>query len=77
MYTTGFFIDACGEAVRTICEYATANDKVMALNLSAPFVIQFHLDPVKEAIKHSEFVFCNEDESSAYATANGLEAADR
>ena len=49
----------------------------MGLNLSAPFVIQFYLDPLKEAIKHSEYIFCNEDEGSAFATAVGLEASDR
>ena len=28
-------------------------------------------------IKHSDFVFCNEDEGSAFAVANGLKASDR
>ena len=49
----------------------------MGLNLSAPFVIQFYGDQTRAAIKHADFVFCNEDEGSAFATANGLEASDR
>jgi len=77
LYTTGFFIDANAEAVRTIGEFATANDKVLGFNLSAPFVVMFFMDQVKETIKHSEYVFCNEDEGAAFAQANGLEATDR
>jgi len=44
LYTTGFFIDSNNDAVKALCEYATANDKIMGLNLSAPFVIQFYGD---------------------------------
>ena len=35
------------------------------------------MEPVKQTLKHADFVFCNEDEGSAFATANGLEASDR
>mmetsp|Transcript_9251 Transcript_9251/g.11271 ORF Transcript_9251/g.11271 Transcript_9251/m.11271 type:complete len:197 (-) Transcript_9251:88-678(-) len=77
LYTTGFFIDANFEAVKAICEFATANDKPLGFNLSALFVVQFYLDQVKETLKHAEYVFCNEDEGAAIATALGLEASDR
>jgi len=77
IYTTGFFIDSNNEAVQALCNYATTNDKPLGLNLSAPFVIQFYMDQVSAAIKHADYVFCNEDEGSAFATAKGLEANDR
>lgn len=60
-----------------MCEFATANDRPLGFNLSALFVIQFFMDHVKNTIKHADYVFCNEDEGSAFATANGLEAHDR
>ena len=63
--------------MRTVCEFATANDKPLGFNLSALFVVQFFMDAVKATIKHADYVFCNEDEGSAFATAVGLEAADR
>ena len=63
--------------MEALCTYATANDKPLAFNLSALFVIQFYMDAVKNTIKHADYVFCNEDEGSAFATANGLEAHDR
>jgi adenosine kinase len=63
--------------VKTICEFATAQDKPLGFNLSALFVVQFFMDAVKETIKHADYVFCNEDEGSAFASAVGLEATDR
>ena len=77
MYTTGFFVDSNNEAVQALCNYATTNDKPLGFNLSALFVIQFYMDAVKATIKHADYVFCNEDEGSAFATAQGLEATDR
>jgi len=77
LYTTGFFIDSNAEAVRTICEFAAANNKPLGLNLSALFVVQFYMDAVRNAIKYADYVFCNEEEGSAFANAVGLEAHDR
>ena len=70
-------MDSNFEAVKALCNYATTNDKPLGFNLSALFVIQFYMDQVRETIKHADYVFCNEDEGSAFATANGLEAHDR
>lgn len=77
LYTTGFFIDANFEAVKTVAEFATANDKPFGLNLSAVFVVQFYMEQVKKTLAHADYVFCNEEEGSAFATAEGLEASDR
>ena len=67
LYTTGFFIDSNAEAVTKIGEFAAANNKPFGLNLSALFVIQFYMDAVMNSIKFADFVFCNEDEGSAFA----------
>jgi len=77
LYTTGFFIDSNADAVKTICEFATANDKPLGFNLSALFVVQFFMDKVKATIKHADYVFCNEDEGSEFAKSEGLEGSDR
>lgn len=63
--------------MQTVCEQAAALNKPMGFNLSALFVIQFYMDAVKNTIKYADYVFCNEDEGSAFAQAEGLEAADR
>ena len=76
MYTTGFFVDSNADAVNKICEYAAANNKKLGFNLSAVFVVQFYMEPVKKVLKYADFVFCNEDEASAFAKAEGLEEKD-
>lgn len=35
------------------------------------------MEQVKKTIKHADYVFCNEEEGSAFASAEGLEAHDR
>jgi len=77
IYTTGFFIDSNAEAVDLICKYASDNNIGMGLNMSALFVIQFHKDKLFKAIEHADFVFCNEEEGSAFAESQGLEAHNR
>ena len=76
MYTTGFFVDSNAEAVNKVCEFAAANNKKLAFNLSAVFVVQFFMEQVKKVLKYADFVFCNEDEASAFAKAEGLEEKD-
>ena len=77
MYFTGFFLDSTPESCAVLTEYAQANNKPIAFNLSAPFVMMFHYDGVCESIKKSDFVFGNEDECSFMAEKLGLEATDR
>lgn len=77
LYTTGFFVDSNTEAVDKLCQFASENNKPLGFNVSALFVIQFYMEAVKRTIKHADYVFCNEDEGSAFAQAEGLEASDR
>ena len=60
-----------------MCTYAAENDKPLAMNLSAVFIIDIYLQDIKDLLKYSDYVFCNEDESSRLAKALGLEESDR
>lgn len=77
IYTTGFFLDSNKEAFGKVCAHASANNIPMGINLSAAFLIGIYLQDFKDNLKHADYVFCNEDESSCFAEANGLEAKDR
>ena len=77
IYTTGFFLDSNFAAFRMVCDYACKYNKPLGFNLSAPYVIGLYKDELQEAIKHADFVFCNEDEGSAFAKQNGLKANNR
>ena len=77
IYATGFFMDSNKEAFGKVCAYASEHNKPLGFNLSALFVISVYLDDIKGFLKHVDYLFCNEDESSAFAKANGLEESDR
>lgn len=51
--------------------------QTFALNLSAPFVAQFFKDQVNTVMPYVDYLFGNEDELDAYATANGWEVRSR
>ena len=55
-----------------VAKYATDNDIPFGLNLSAPFLIQFNLPQVLQALEHASYVFGNEDESAAFGKSQGL-----
>ena len=67
IYSTGFFITSNCEVLRKVCHLAAEEDKLMAFNVAAVFVTQFYTEDVKYCLKHSDFVFCNEDECDALA----------
>jgi len=56
----------------TVAQYATANDIPFGFNLSAVFLLQFELANVTAALKHADYVFCNEDESAQWATSQNM-----
>merc|ERR1712071_119178 len=55
-----------------IGEHAVAENKVFALNLSAPFIISFFSDQVATALKYADYLFCNESEAEEYGKKHEL-----
>ena len=70
-------MDANKEAFTKIAQYASEHDKPFGFNLSAVFIVDVYGADVKALLKHVDYFFCNEDESSKFAEANGLEVSDR
>jgi len=77
IYSAGFFITSNNEALRKICHFAAEHDKPFGFNLSAVFLLQFEAENIKYAIEHADFVFCNEDEASAYNKLYDIATDDR
>lgn len=78
IYSAGFFITACGEAVIAAAEHCLANSKTYAVNISAPFICE--VPPFKatldKAIGMADFVFGNETEAAAFGKVEGWECTD-
>ncbi|MCJ1247222.1 adenosine kinase [Trapelia coarctata] len=75
-YVGGFHLTVCVPAIMALAEEATKENKVFALNLSAPFIPQFFKDPLAGALPYCDFVIGNETEALAYAESQGLETKD-
>jgi len=66
-YISGFFFTVSLETIMRVAKYCNENDKVLAINLSAPFLSQFFKDRLLQALPFVDIVFGNEDEAKAFA----------
>ncbi|KAI1331191.1 Ribokinase-like protein [Xylariaceae sp. FL0255] len=72
-YVGGFHFTVCPPAIMALGEEAAAKNKVMVVNLSAPFIAEFFKDPLDASAKYWDYIICNETEAAAYAKSHGLE----
>ncbi|KAI8384289.1 Ribokinase-like protein [Radiomyces spectabilis] len=68
-YVGAFFLSHDGgyESALAVSKYAAENNKVFAMNLSAPFLAQFFKDRLDSVIKNTDILFGNEDEARVYS----------
>lgn len=59
-----------------LAEEAAKENKVFALNLSAPFIPQFFKDQLDAVMPYCDYVVGNETEAVAYAESHGWETKD-
>jgi len=71
-YIAGFFLTVSPESLAIVGDHCVANNKVLGLNLSAPFIVEFFGDKVKAALEYADFVFSNESEAETYGKVNDL-----
>jgi adenosine kinase len=70
-YVTGFFLTVSVDAILTLAQHCAAENKIFAMNLSAPFLIQFFGEQMKTVMPYTDLVFANESEAAAYGEAHG------
>lgn len=81
-YIAGFFLTACPQAAFEIGDHVVAacqksgtktvgdgKGKLLATNLSAPFIPQFFTEPLLKMIEYSDILFGNETEAAAFGEA--------
>ncbi|KAG2444193.1 hypothetical protein HYH02_009131 [Chlamydomonas schloesseri] len=75
VYCTGFFITVSPASIEHVAKHCAENDKIYAMNLSAPFIVQ--VPPFKkvlmDALPYIDFLFGNEIEAAALAASEGWE----
>merc|ERR1719427_2352098 len=72
IYSAGFFLTVCPEAMVMAAEAAMNTNALYCLNLAAPFIITAFKDPLAKVIEHADFVFGNEDEAKVYGETHKL-----
>jgi adenosine kinase len=69
-YSAGFFLTVSPPSLMVIAEHVLANpEKQLLINLSAPFICQFFLDPLLAVIPYADFVFGNESECQTFGAS--------
>ncbi|CAN0007666.1 unnamed protein product [Ascophyllum nodosum] len=70
-YIAGFFLTVSLEAILKVAKTATEERKVLAMNLSAPFVVQFFGEQMSTALAYCDYVFGNETEAATFGEKHG------
>ena len=66
-YVGGFHLTVCVPAVMALAEEAVKENKVMMLNISAPFIAEFFIDPLEKTMEYVDYLIGNETEARAWA----------
>ncbi len=72
VYTSGFFLTVSVDSIMNVCKSVVEDNKIYALNLSAPFIVQFFGEQLSSAMFFADFVFSNESEAATYGEVKGL-----
>jgi adenosine kinase len=75
-YSSGFFLTHSADSFNIIAEDFISNNKIVCINLSAQFIVDFFATQLATAIELSDYVFGNESEAASYATKNNLDPED-
>jgi adenosine kinase len=76
-YSAGFFLTVSPQTIVEVGKHVLANEnKVLAINLAAGFIINFFWDALNSVLPYADFVIGNEDEAAAFAEKAGWPKGD-
>ncbi|KAM6897367.1 adenosine kinase-like [Xenentodon cancila] len=75
-YIAGFFLTVSPESILKVAKHASDNNKIFCMNLSAPFISQFFLEPLMKVMPYVDILFGNETEAATFAKQLGFETED-
>jgi len=76
VYIAGFFLTVCPPAIMKIAKHVAQENKVLIMNLSAPFLCQFFKEPMLAALPYVDVLFGNETEALTFAREHDLGTED-
>ncbi|XP_059802833.1 adenosine kinase-like isoform X2 [Hypanus sabinus] len=75
-YIAGFFITVSTESILKVAAHVSESNKILGLNLSAPFISQFFKEDLMKIIPYVDILFGNETEAAIFAREQGFETED-
>ncbi|EDW19162.1 adenosine kinase isoform X2 [Drosophila mojavensis] len=73
-YISGFFLTVNPPSIMRVAATANAKQRPFLMNLSAPFISQYFMEPLMAVMPYVDIIFGNEAEAHAFATAQGWPA---
>jgi adenosine kinase len=67
IYAEGYFITSGFSSIQYAAEHALTHNKIMSLNLSAPFLSEFFSEQLLSLLPYVDYLFGNESEAQAFA----------
>lgn len=67
IYIGGFVFDVSIQAIELLCKLAAEKNRVLVMNLSAPFLIHYFTDKKMNILQYVDVLFGNQDEAAALA----------
>jgi adenosine kinase len=74
VYCAGFFLTVSVPSLVYAAEHVVQENKIFALNLSAPFIVDFFSEQLHTALEYADYLFGNESEAETYAKKHNLTA---
>jgi adenosine kinase len=75
-YCAGFPLTVSPPSMLHIARYASSQDRLFMMNLSAPFLCQFFKDPMMEIMPYVDVLFGNESEAEAFSETHNYGTKD-
>eukprot|EP00128_Syssomonas_multiformis_P012371 Colp12_sorted_trinity150504_noHs@19494 len=75
-YISGFFLTVSPDSILEVAKHASETGKTFAMNLSAPFLVQFFKEPMMKAAPYWDILFGNETEAATFAKEHGFGTED-
>jgi len=75
-YITGFFLTVSPDSIMEVVTHANQHNKIVTMNLSAPFLCQLFKDPMMKAFPYVDILFSNETEAATFAEVQNLGTKD-
>jgi len=66
-YIEGYHLTVSPESILHIAQYACSSNKVVCINLSAPFLITVFRDPMMKVLPFVDVIICNEAEAETFS----------